>query len=168
MQQLTEHDGERILARNHYGRLACYSPSQDKAYIVPMSYAYHDGSIYFGTLAGQKLTFLREHPEGISFEVDEITNDQTWLSVIATGTFFELDGAERDQEIPSAIARAMHGPLRNSLYTDPIETGWQRAEQHLRICALRINSLTARQDQWSWETDFPRSIEAPRVAAQVH
>ncbi|HLG68938.1 MAG TPA: pyridoxamine 5'-phosphate oxidase family protein [Chloroflexota bacterium] len=159
MQELTRQDAERILARNHHGRLAVYSPSQDTSYIVPMSYAYRDGSIYFGTLSGRKLTFLREHPRGVCFEVDEITNDETWLSVIATGAFEEVQGPEREEEVASAIERALRGPLRTSLYTDNIQSDWQRAERQLHICALRITDLTARQDRWSWDVDFPKGLE---------
>ena len=163
MQELTSQDAECILARNHYGRLACYSPSRDSSCIVPMSYAYHDDSIYLGTLPGQKLEFLREHPQGVCFEVDEITNDQTWLSVIATGTFVELQGSERDDQVPATIQRALHGPLRTSLYRDNIMAEWQRAEERLQLGALRIASLTARQDRWSWEVDFPKTLERAKV-----
>ena len=158
MRQLTNSDAERILARNHYGRLACYSPSRDTSYIAPMSYAYQDGSIYLGTLSGQKLHFLREHPKGVCFEVDEITNDHTWLSVIATGTFEEIEGPERDEQAASAIERALHGPLRTSLYTDSIMSDWQRAEHKLKLGALRVSSLTAREDRWSWEVDLPKAL----------
>src|SRR5579859_1201666 len=98
MQELTWQDAERILARNHRGRLACYSPSHDQTYVVPMSYRFHDGSIYLAMMPGQKLDFLHEHPQGISFEVDEITNDETWMSVVATGMFVDLKGAERETE----------------------------------------------------------------------
>ena len=163
MEQLSREDGERILARNHYGRLACYSPSRDTSYIVPMSYAYRDGSIYLGSLAGQKLEFLREHPAGVCFEVDEITNDQTWLSAIVTGTFVEVEGPEREQEAPATIQRALHGPLRSALYTDSIVTDWQRAEQSLQMCAIRVTTVTARQDRWSWEVDLPKTLERAGV-----
>jgi uncharacterized protein len=101
MEQLTHQDGERILERNHLGRLACYSPSQDTSYIVPVTYAYHGGSIYLAMLPGQKLNFLREHPQGVSFEVDEITNDETWLSVIATGV-----ACSRRSAGPSALKKS--------------------------------------------------------------
>lgn len=163
MRELTRQDAERILARNHYGRLACFSPKRDSSYIVPMSYVYHDGSIYLGTLAGQKLEFLREHPRGVCFEVDEITNDQTWLSVVATGTFEEIEGQEREEQVPSAVQRALTGPLRASLYGDNRSTEWQRAEQRLELGALRIVSLSARQDSWSWEVDFPRTLERAKA-----
>ena len=163
MRELPQSDAGRILTRNHYGRLACYSPSRDTSYIVPMSYAFHDGSIYLGTLPGRKLEFLREHPKGVCFEVDEITNDQTWLSVIATGTFEEIEGPERDEQAASTIQRALHGPLRTALYTDSIRTDWQRAEDKLKMGALRVSSLTAREDRWSWEVDLPKSLALARA-----
>ena len=164
MRELSREDAEHILARNHHGRLACYSPSHDASYVVPMSYAYHDGSLYLGMLPGQKLDFLREHPEGVCFEVDEITTDETWLSVVATGSFVELEGAEREQEAPATIQRALRGPLRTALYTDNVETDWQRAEQQLELAALRITSLSAREDRWSWEVDLPKDLERARAS----
>ena len=159
MQELSWQEAEAILRRNHVGRLACYSPIHDASYIVPMSYAYNGLSIYLGMLPGQKLEFLREHPRGVCFEVDEITNDQNWLSAIATGNFEELSGRERYDQSPAAIRRALHGPLRSSLYTDNVRTDWQKAEQRLQLCVVRISGLTARQDRWNWDVDLPKSLE---------
>jgi|GEM_PF-586082 nitroimidazol reductase NimA-like FMN-containing flavoprotein (pyridoxamine 5'-phosphate oxidase superfamily) len=161
MKELTWDAAEKILARNHLGRLACYSPSRDTSYIVPMSYAFHDGSIYLGMLPGQKLNFLREHPQGVCFEVDEITNDSTWITVIATGVFVELQGPERSQQEAAAIERALHGPLRAIFYENSKRIG----AAGLHIGALRISALTARQDSWSWETDFPESLRRLDILA---
>jgi nitroimidazol reductase NimA-like FMN-containing flavoprotein (pyridoxamine 5'-phosphate oxidase superfamily) len=157
MQELNWADAERVLARNHRGRLACYSPNHDSTYIVPMSYAYHDGSIYFATLSGQKLEYLREHPQGVCFEVDEITNDETWLSVIATGVFVELHGAEHEGEVHAAFARALHGPLRTRFYSTTAHTGLP--VEALHVGALRITSLTAREDHWAWDIDFAQTLK---------
>ena len=165
MRDLTREAGERILARNHLGRLACFSPSRDASYIVPISYVFHDGSIYLGTLPGQKLDYLREHPHNVCLEVDEITNDQTWLSVVVTGDFVELHGEEREGQEYQAIERALHGPLRAQLYGDGVMSDYQRAEQRLKLGAIRIASLSARQDQWSWDVDFARSLASREGAA---
>jgi len=164
MQELTRQDGERILERNHLGRLACYSPSQDASYIVPISYAYHDGSIYLAMLAGQKLDVLREHPAGVSFEVDEITNDETWLSAIASGVFEEIGGPERAEEERAAIQRLLHGPLRATFY-EPQPGGGLTLKldgRKLQVGAIRVTNLTARQDRWSFEVDFPMQVEAAK------
>ncbi|HEY8695489.1 MAG TPA: pyridoxamine 5'-phosphate oxidase family protein [Chloroflexota bacterium] len=164
MQELTRQDAERILERNHHGRLACYSPSHDTSYVVPISYSYHDGSIYLALLAGQKLDFLREHPRGVCFEVDEITNDETWLSVIATGVFAEIGGPERTQEELAAIQRLLHGPLRATFYERQAGDGLtlKLDGSKLQVGAIRVTTLTARQDRWSFEVDFPMQVEAAK------
>lgn len=157
MKELTWQDAERVLARNHFGRLACYSPSHDASYITPMSYTFHNGSIYLGMLPGQKLDFLREHPQGVCFEVDEIYRTDTWFSVIGTGIFVELKGRERHEEIAAAMDRALHGPLRARFYAKNGHSGL--APEALHLCAIRITNLTAREDTWTWEFDFPKSLE---------
>ncbi|MBV9119447.1 MAG: pyridoxamine 5'-phosphate oxidase family protein [Chloroflexi bacterium] len=162
MRELNREDAERILVRNHHGRLACYSPSKGSCYVVPMSYAYRDGSIYLGTLRGQKLEYLREQPRGVCFEVDEITTDETWFSVIATGNFEELQGQEREAEAPSAVQRALRGPMRDALYSDQVMTEWQRAELKVTLGAIRVTDLSARQDQWSWQHDLPKELNRSR------
>jgi nitroimidazol reductase NimA-like FMN-containing flavoprotein (pyridoxamine 5'-phosphate oxidase superfamily) len=164
MEGLTRQDAERILERNHLGRLACYSPSHDTSYLVPVSYAYHDGSIYVAMLPGQKLDFLREHPQGVCFEVDEITNDETWLSVIATGGFEEIGDTERTQQERAAIQRLMHGPLRATFY-EPQAGGGLALKldgRKLQVGAIRVATLTARLDRWSFEVDFPMQVEAAK------
>jgi nitroimidazol reductase NimA-like FMN-containing flavoprotein (pyridoxamine 5'-phosphate oxidase superfamily) len=164
MKQLSWNDAERILARNHYGRLACYSPSRDACYVVPMSYSYRDGSIYMGMAPGQKLEFLREHPQGVCFEVDEVTNESTWISVIATGVFVELQGRARTAEEADAIERALHGPLRELFY----KSGKELGAAGLHVGALRVTQLTARKDSWTWEVDFPEVLQrlSPAIGAK--
>ncbi len=162
MQELTRQDAERILERNHRGRLACYSPSHDQTYVVPMTYRFHDGSIYLAMMPGQKLEFLHEHPQGVSFEVDEITNDQTWLCVVATGIFVDLKGSEHDAEEAPAIERVMHGPLRSVFYESRGGTSQvlHATPGRLQLGAIRITDLSARQDNWSWDVDFPIQLQA--------
>ena len=164
MEELTRQDAERILERNHRGRLACYSPSRDISYVVPISYDYHDGSIYLAMIAGQTLDFLREHPRGICFEVDEITNDETWLSVIATGGFVEIGGTERNQEELAAVQRILHGPLRGIFYEREAGHGLTLMLDggKLELGAIRIETLTARKEQWSFEVDFPLQVAAAK------
>lgn len=164
MEKLTHQDGERILERNHLGRLACYSPSHDTSYIVPVTYAYHGGSIYLAMLPGQKLNFLREHPQGVSFEVDEITNDETWLSVIATGVFEEIGGPERAQEERAAIQRLLHGPLRTTFYEPQAGDGLKLKldGRKLQIGAIRVATVSARLERWSFEVDFPMQVAAAK------
>ncbi len=59
--------------------------------IVPVTYVYDGEYIYGQSNEGTKLKILRENPN-VCFEVDVMTSMRNWQSVIATGTFQELDG----------------------------------------------------------------------------
>ncbi len=65
----------------------------DVPYVVPISYAYHDGAIYCHSAQGRKVRALRSHPE-VCFEVDEMDHIDRWRSVIAWGRFEQLVGTE--------------------------------------------------------------------------
>jgi len=160
MKELTWKDAEHVLARNHVGRLACYSPSWDTSYVVPMSYAFHEGSIYVVSGPGKKLEYLREHPNGVCFEVDEITNDSTWITVVATGVFVEVHGPEKAEQEPASVERALQGPLRTLFYG---ETGKKLGTAALTFGAIRITTLAGRQDSWSWDVDLPEMLERHKV-----
>lgn len=157
MKELTIDSAAKILARNTYGRLACYSPSRDTSYIVPMSYTYRDGVIYLAMLPGQKLDFLHEHVTGVCFEVDEIDDAENWLTAIATGAFRDLGPEERAGVERDTILRLLHGPLRSLVYGD------EAALAKFQLGAIHVTSLTARQDRWSWEADFPQTLKQTPV-----
>ncbi len=159
MVRLERDECERILERHAYGRLACFSPSNNETYIVPVSYTYHDGSLYFASIQGQKLRYLREHPDGVAIEVDEIDDEQDWFTVIATGRYEELEGAESTAEEADALRRAEHGPLRFFFEPDSLAEG---VVGPLVLSALRIGKLTGRKDRWSWGVDFPRQLRQPQ------
>lgn len=145
-QELSRTECENILTRNYYGRLACYSPSQDETYAVPISYDYHDGSLYIGSLEGQKLAYMREHPHGICLLVDEVDNEQSWSSVLAIGDFEEVVGPERLAQESAAIRRAYSAAL-HYLSERYSETSIREV---LRIFALRVRKLTGRRERWDW------------------
>jgi len=77
--------GERI------ARLGCHSAGT--TYVVPLIYAYEDGAIVAVTTEGRKTAMLRENPR-VCVEFDDYDADGkgSWRSVIAQGTYEELDG----------------------------------------------------------------------------
>jgi nitroimidazol reductase NimA-like FMN-containing flavoprotein (pyridoxamine 5'-phosphate oxidase superfamily) len=143
MNTLSKTSAERFLAHNSVGRLGCYSPQDDQMYVVPISYRVRGQTVYFGCLLGRKLDCLRAHPAGVCLEVDQVTNEHDWISVVVTGRFEELSGFEYLVEQPAAIARAGSGPLR-AAYLDDTARG-----HGLVLCALRIEYITGRRDV-SW------------------
>ena len=98
---------EDLLENRFIGRLACHA--EGFTYIVPLSYAYHDGAIYVRTFEGMKLNIMRKNPQ-VCFEVDVMEDTSSWKSVIAWGEFEELTNKEErnrairilmDRKLPS-------------------------------------------------------------------
>lgn len=69
------------------GRLGCALNNQP--YVLPINFALDDTYLYGFTTLGQKVEWLRSNPL-VCFEVDEITNDNNWMSIILFGRYEEL------------------------------------------------------------------------------
>jgi nitroimidazol reductase NimA-like FMN-containing flavoprotein (pyridoxamine 5'-phosphate oxidase superfamily) len=151
MYELRRDACESLLARNTVGRLGCYSPVEDQVYVVPVSYDFHDGTIYFGSIGGEKIDYLRAHPHGICFEVDDVDDALNWTSVIVRGDFEELQGADREAEKQAALARAERGPMHWIFDADVPE----RARDAIVIGAIRIRDISGRRERWSWDRRAP-------------
>ena len=79
---------ERLLTRNHVGRLA-YT-FHNRVDIEPIGYVHVDGVIYMRTAPGSKLATLA-HAPWVAFEVDEFEGPFDWRSVVAHGTVYVLE-----------------------------------------------------------------------------
>jgi len=140
MHELRQDACEALLARNTFGRLGCYSPSEDQVYVVPISYCFHDGAIFFSSITGEKVEYLRAHPRGICLEVDDVDDGLNWSSVIVRGDFEELQGGDWAAEKPAALRRAEHGPLRYLFDADvPM-----KARNALIVGRLAIREMSGR------------------------
>ncbi len=116
--ELTKDQIEDILKSNVIGRLGCCS--QQKMYVVPVTYCY-DGEFVFGhTVEGMKVKMLRENPS-CCLEVDIMKNMTNWKSVIAWGIFEELKDKEAEQAMEKLIARL--APLIPSETSHPQRMG---------------------------------------------
>ena len=76
-----------IMAEKRVGRLGCIA--NDEPYVVPINYYYDDGFVYSHSLPGLKISALRQNPRGC-LQVDQITSDLNWRSVLAFGSFEEI------------------------------------------------------------------------------
>lgn len=106
IREMRQEECLRVLARTRLARLACAHENQP--YIVPVYLTYEElsGCLYGFTTPGQKVEWMRANPL-VCVEVDEITADNQWVSVIVFGRYEELaetpesDGARfRGQERP--------------------------------------------------------------------
>jgi uncharacterized protein len=100
--ELTTEEIEDVLTSNVVGRIGC--ASQQKIYVVPVSYAYDGNSIIGHTVEGMKIDILRQNPE-CCFEVDVWKDLSTWVSVIAWGTFEELQGDDAQKAVDFLMNR---------------------------------------------------------------
>lgn len=87
--EMTAAECQDALEQAHVGRLACARDNQP--YILPMSFAIdgHYLYLYAFTTLGQKIEWMRSNPL-VCFEIDNITNQNQWLSVIVFGHYEEL------------------------------------------------------------------------------
>jgi nitroimidazol reductase NimA-like FMN-containing flavoprotein (pyridoxamine 5'-phosphate oxidase superfamily) len=89
---LTTDEIDDLLRSETIGRIGCYG--YGRPYVVPITYAYDGVAVYGHSREGLKLRMMRSHPT-VCFEVDRTEALSSWRSVIAYGTFSELeaDGA---------------------------------------------------------------------------
>ena len=85
--EMTEKQCGAFLANASLGRLGCSLDNQP--YVVPIYFAFEPGYIYVLSTFGRKIEWMRANPK-VCVEVDEISNESQWVSVIASGRYQEL------------------------------------------------------------------------------
>jgi nitroimidazol reductase NimA-like FMN-containing flavoprotein (pyridoxamine 5'-phosphate oxidase superfamily) len=93
---------EQVLRTEVVGRIGCHTG--DRTYVVPISYIYHEGSIYGHSSPGMKIEMMRQNPK-VCFEVEHIDDLANWQSVILWGTYEELEGAEAEMAMSLLVGR---------------------------------------------------------------
>lgn len=82
---------DALLESEVVGRIGCHAGG--RTYVIPVSYVYVDGAVYGHTSEGRKIEMMRENPQ-VCFEVDRVTGAMHWDSVVADGTFEELEAED--------------------------------------------------------------------------
>jgi uncharacterized protein len=85
--EMTQSECEAFLGGAPLGRIACSLDNQ--AYVVPVYFAYEPGFLYALSTFGQKIEWMRTNPK-VCVQVDEITDQSQWTSVIVNGRYQEL------------------------------------------------------------------------------
>ncbi len=99
---------EALLRTAIVGRIACCGhglAGDGRPYLVPLAYGYDGDAIYAHSGPGRKLDLMRAEPR-VTFEVDEAQAPDRWRSVIAEGTFEEID----DPRQRTAALTVIYGP----------------------------------------------------------
>ncbi len=115
--EMSQEEMARLLGRGWHGHLGCARDGHP--YVVPMSYAYDQGDIYFFTTEGTKTEFISANHE-ICFQVEEVESVERWQSVMLTGRAELLTDAaevehamfllsERNPSLAPALARTKIG-----------------------------------------------------------
>jgi len=90
---------QHLLKKYSYGRLGL--AFQNEPYVVPVSYGYHQGRIFFHSAKqGKKVDFMKKNNK-VCFEVDE--HQKGWASVICYGTASLRDDIEAKREFSQAL-----------------------------------------------------------------
>jgi nitroimidazol reductase NimA-like FMN-containing flavoprotein (pyridoxamine 5'-phosphate oxidase superfamily) len=112
--ELTSDEIDGVLRSEAIGRIGCYAFG--RPYVVPITYAYDGVAVYGHSREGLKLRMMRSHPT-VCFEVDRFESLASWQSVIAIGTFSELEAAPA--EIAMGLLQRRLAPLVASATTAP-------------------------------------------------
>jgi nitroimidazol reductase NimA-like FMN-containing flavoprotein (pyridoxamine 5'-phosphate oxidase superfamily) len=139
---------EELLHSNILGRIGCHAGNT--TYIVPISYAYMDKTIYCHSRPGTKIDMMRQNPE-VCFEVDKLTDMANWKSVIAWGTFQELDDKdERKRALEFLVNRVL--PMVSS-ETTHLSSSWPFPPDDLNeikgiVFKILIKKMTGRYERF--------------------
>jgi uncharacterized protein len=89
--ELSRAEIDEFLSGQRIARLGCHADGV--TYVVPLIYAYENGSVVAATTEGRKTAMLRENPR-VCVEFDEYDTDGkgSWKSVIGYGHYEELTG----------------------------------------------------------------------------
>jgi uncharacterized protein len=103
---------EALLRTAIVGRIACCghgAAGDGRPYLVPLAYGYDGDAVYAHSDPGRKLDLMRAEPR-VTFEVDEAEAPDRWRSVIAEGTFEEIDDPRQRDAALEVIYRAAGTP----------------------------------------------------------
>ncbi|HEY2854267.1 MAG TPA: pyridoxamine 5'-phosphate oxidase family protein [Gemmatimonadaceae bacterium] len=140
IRELTAPECEKILTRNHVGRVAF--TFHDHVDLEPIHYVHARGWLHGRTAPGAKIAILRHHP-WVAFEVDEVDGLFDWRSVVVHGAVYipdpEGSPAERDayaetldyvrELVPAALRPADPSPERYLPFRIHIDTVSGRAAE---------------------------------------
>ncbi|HRH93606.1 MAG TPA: pyridoxamine 5'-phosphate oxidase family protein [Candidatus Peribacteria bacterium] len=99
---LPKADCEKVLAANYYAHLGIYDGKDP--HVLPITYLYHNGSIFSFTREGNKIDIMRKHPN-VCVQVEQVENGFTWQSVIVWGAFQEVTDPGEAQAMKVKLAQ---------------------------------------------------------------
>jgi hypothetical protein len=74
--------------------------------VVPITYAFDGDAVYGHSAEGLKIRMMRANPN-VCFEVDQRENLANWRSVVASGTYEELEGKDALDALQLLVGRLL-------------------------------------------------------------
>ena len=108
--ELTLKQMRHVLTSALMGRIGCFG--NKRVYVVPITFAFHEGYIYGQSRAGLKINLMRKNPS-VCFQTDEIDAMNNWRSVIVWGEYEEITKLPQ-QRLAAEILSDRTGPYVNS------------------------------------------------------
>lgn len=88
VQEMDDKDSKKLLGRVGYGHLGLVRGGSHP-YVVPVHYAYDESHVYIFTTEGKKTEIIERNPE-VCLQVEDVTDEKHWQSVIVTGDAVQL------------------------------------------------------------------------------
>jgi nitroimidazol reductase NimA-like FMN-containing flavoprotein (pyridoxamine 5'-phosphate oxidase superfamily) len=117
MRTLNNEEARRLLQTAKVSRLGCIVNGEP--YVVPVNCHLEGDYLYSHSLAGLKITGLRENPR-VCVQTDEIDSDLRWRSAIAFGRYEELTNPDERADVLNKLLRRfpMLTPVESAIAVD--------------------------------------------------
>lgn len=111
--EMTRAECRKALEQAGLGRLAC--AHNNRPYVVPIYFAFDGKHLYGFTTLGQKIKWMRTNAH-VCLEIDELTSNDKWMSVIVFGRYEELPD---EPQYEAARTEAHHLLERRAMWWEP-------------------------------------------------
>ena len=136
--QLSSSETLELLSSQTLGRLGCSLDGEP--YVVPVNYIVVDENIYVHSLPGHKINILRANPRAC-LQADDIKDEFTWRSVIATGAYEEVTDPEERERMLSRL-------LKGQPNLTPVESAMQPGGDKVILFRIRVERITGLVEHW--------------------
>ena len=145
--ELETNEIDNLLSDNYIGRIGCNA--NGKTYVVPISYAYQDQTIYAHTYDGMKVQMMRDNPN-VCFQIDKMHGVADWESVITWGVYVEIVDKDKRMEALKILSER-HLP-HNATETVKLSSEWPFAPRNLEdidglVFKINISEKTGRYEK---------------------
>lgn len=118
VQEMSDEESKKLLGRVGYGHLGLVREA--RPYVIPVHYAYDEPHVYIYTTEGKKTEIIEDNP-AVCLQVEDVTNENHWQSVILTGEALQVKEKEE-------VAQAMKFILAaNPRLTPALSIHWMDA-----------------------------------------